>query len=68
LHYLPKDIRLQTQYGKLCFRRQPVLGFLPRTHAVNRGLGLIRQRLVNVMPRRRWLEVEASDTTHSATA
>lgn len=68
LHYLPKDIRLQTQYGKLCSRRQPVLGFLPRTHALNRGLGRVRQRLVNVMPRRRWLEVDPSDATRSVTA
>lgn len=60
LHYLPKDVRLQTQHGKLCSRRPPVLAFLPRAHAINRSLGRMRQSLVNFLPRRRWIEVGAS--------
>lgn len=32
-------------------RRQPVLGFLPRRHPVNRWLGLIRHRLLGPGPR-----------------
>lgn len=60
LHYMPNDFRLLAEYGKLCFRRSPVLPFLPRAHAINRGLGRMRHWLVNFVPRRRWLEASAS--------
>ena len=60
LHYLPLDTRLRTEYGKLCSRRLPVFAFLPRAHALNRSLGLLRHRLANYMPRRRWLEAGES--------
>jgi predicted Zn-dependent protease len=66
LHYLPKDVRLQIQYGKLCSRRTPVLAFLPRTHAINRSLGRMRQRLVNFVPRRRWLEAGATGAAQAS--
>lgn len=60
LHYLPNDIRLQTEHSKLSHRRSPVLAFLPRAHAINRGLGRVRHWTLAFIPRRRWLEANAS--------
>ena len=60
LHYMPNDIRLQTEYTKLSFRRTPVFGFLPRAHALNRNIGRLRHWVLNFIPRRRWLQVDAS--------
>ena len=56
LHYLPHDVRLQMQFGKLMTRRPPVFSFLPRTHGLNRSLGTWRHRLMQHIPRRKWLE------------
>jgi tetratricopeptide (TPR) repeat protein len=58
LHYLPYDARLQGEFCKLIIRRQPVLRFLPRSHAVNRILGRLRHVLRLHLPRRRWLDVQ----------
>ncbi len=60
LHYLPDDMRLQTEMGKLATRRPPVLRFLPRSHALNQVLGLARHRLLSSLPRRKWLTVGES--------
>jgi tetratricopeptide (TPR) repeat protein len=60
LHYLPDDMRLQIEMGKLATRRPPVLRFLPRSHAFNQLLGLARHRLLSSLPRRKWLTVRES--------
>jgi len=57
LHYMPHDIRLQTEYGRLMHRKAPVLGFLPRSHVLNRNLGRLRHLIEQYVPRRRWLQV-----------
>jgi tetratricopeptide (TPR) repeat protein len=60
LHYLPHDIRLQSEFGRVATRRTPVLGFLPRAHVLNRTFGRLRHELLRYIPRRRWLAVEQS--------
>jgi len=55
LRYLPHDVRLQQAFGRLATRRPPVLGFLPRTSAINRSLGNIRHRILAFVPRRKHL-------------
>jgi tetratricopeptide (TPR) repeat protein len=66
LHYLPHDQRLQTQFGRLFVRRAAVLRFLPRTHLLNRRLGILRHRLLRHIPRRRWLLESPSQASSSA--
>lgn len=61
LHYIPQDMRLQSEFGKLATRRPPVLRFLPRTHLLNRTLGLVRHRVLSYVPRRKWLMVGESE-------
>jgi predicted Zn-dependent protease len=61
LRYLPHDSRLQEAFGRLVTRRTPVLGFLPRTSAVNRSLGHFRHRILQLMPRRKMLQPSESD-------
>jgi Flp pilus assembly protein TadD len=60
LHYMPHDRRLQTEFCRLMLRRPPVLGFLARSHALNRSLGRMRHRMLQTLPRRRWLMVGES--------
>jgi hypothetical protein len=60
LHYLPGDMRLQDELGKLAVRREPILRFLPRTHLLNRTLGNFRHRLLSHIPHRKWLTVRES--------
>jgi tetratricopeptide (TPR) repeat protein len=60
LHYMPDDMRLQTEMDKLATRRPPVLRFLPRAHVMNRMCGFIRHRVLSYVPRRRWLTVTES--------
>jgi tetratricopeptide (TPR) repeat protein len=60
LQYMPDDMRLQGEMGKLATRRPPVLRFLPRAHAVNRMFGFLRHRVLSHIPRRRWLTVRES--------
>jgi tetratricopeptide (TPR) repeat protein len=61
LHYLPHDARLRDEFSKLIVRRPQVLGFLPRTHPVNRALGRLRHLFLLHTPRRRWLQVQPSE-------
>jgi tetratricopeptide (TPR) repeat protein len=61
LHYMPDDMRLQAEIGKLATRRPPVLRFLPRAHVVNRMCGFIRHRVLSHIPRKRWLTVRHSE-------
>src|SRR5260370_23876490 len=42
LHYMPDDMRLQSEIGKLATRRPPALTFLPRPHWFHRTLALLR--------------------------
>jgi tetratricopeptide (TPR) repeat protein len=61
LRYLPHDVRLNQAFGRLCLRRPPVLTFLPRTSAVNRGLGRVRHQFLHIFPWRRQLLARESD-------
>ena len=61
LHYMPHDARLRDEFNKLIIRRSQVLGFLPRTHPVNRALGRLRHLFLLHSPRRRWLQVQPSE-------
>jgi hypothetical protein len=61
LHYMPDDMRLQSEIGKLATRRAPVLKFLPRAHLLNRMFGFFRHRVLSRVPRRRWLTVRESE-------
>ncbi len=49
LHYAPHDQRIQMALDRLALRRSPVLSFLPRQHLVNRNLGRIRHRAMQVL-------------------
>lgn len=60
LHLVPHDPRLQMQFGRLVTRRPAVLRFLPRTHVLNRRLGAWRQRVLQHLPRRKWLAAGAA--------
>ncbi len=55
LHYLPQDARLQTAFSQLAMRRPLVLGFLVRANILNRTLGQLRHRLLQLLPRRKWM-------------
>jgi len=60
LRYLPHDARLRSELGRVAIRREPVLGFLPRGHVLNRTIGRVRHQFLRVMPRRKWLAVPQS--------
>jgi predicted Zn-dependent protease len=62
LHYLPHDARLQAAFGRLATRRAAVLPFLPRASTVNRKLGKIRHRFLQILPRRKQMEAFASES------
>jgi Flp pilus assembly protein TadD len=49
LHYAPHDQRLKMALDRLSIRRRPVLRFLPRAHILNRNLGKIRHRTIQVL-------------------
>jgi predicted Zn-dependent protease len=49
LHYAPHDQRLKMAFDRLSIRRPPVLPFLPRKHVLNRNLGRIRHRTMQVL-------------------
>jgi predicted Zn-dependent protease len=49
LHYAPHDLRLKMALDRLAMRRPPVLPFLPRLHSVNRHLGKLRHRALQVL-------------------
>ncbi len=61
LHYLPYDRRLQEEFGRLVMRRAPVLPFLARDGFANRTLGRARHRILQRIPRRRWIAVGQSE-------
>jgi predicted Zn-dependent protease len=49
LRYAPRDQRLQMALNHLAMRRSLVLSFLPRQHALNRNLGKIRHRALQIL-------------------
>lgn len=48
LLYAPRDRRIQAALNKLSFRRPPILRFLPRRHFLNRNLGRLRHRTLEL--------------------
>jgi Flp pilus assembly protein TadD len=49
LKYARRDVRLTIAMNRLTRRREPVLSFLNRTHPVNRQLGMIRHRALQIL-------------------
>ncbi|MDP9338006.1 MAG: tetratricopeptide repeat protein [Acidobacteriota bacterium] len=49
LKFARRDIRLTIAMNKLLPRRSPVLRFLGRTHPLNRQLGILRHRTLNIL-------------------
>jgi Flp pilus assembly protein TadD len=49
LKFARRDIRLTIAMNKLSPRRLPVVGFLHRSHPINRQLGLIRHKTLNIL-------------------
>ncbi len=49
MHLAPHDVRLRMALEKLSVRRPAILPFLPRQHMINRGLGKIRHRAMQVL-------------------
>jgi hypothetical protein len=49
LKYARRDVRLTIAMNRLTRRREPVLAFLHRQHPVNRQLGLIRHRALQIL-------------------
>jgi Flp pilus assembly protein TadD len=49
LKFARRDVRLNIAMNKLVPRRDPVLGFLGRTHPINRQLGLLRHRTLHML-------------------
>jgi len=49
LKFARRDVRLTIAINKLVPRRHPVLSFLGRTHPINRQLGLLRHRTLNIL-------------------
>jgi Flp pilus assembly protein TadD len=49
LKYARRDVRLTIAMNRLTRRREPVLSFLNRTHPVNRQLGMIRHRALQML-------------------
>jgi hypothetical protein len=49
LKYARRDVRLTIAMNRLTRRREPVLSFLNRQHPVNRQLGMIRHRALQMM-------------------
>jgi Flp pilus assembly protein TadD len=51
LKYARRDVRLSIALNRLTDRREPVLSFLERQHPVNRRLGLLRHRALQMFGR-----------------
>jgi Flp pilus assembly protein TadD len=49
LKFARRDIRLTIAMNKLSPRRLPVVGFLQRSHPINRQLGMIRHKTLNIL-------------------
>ena len=48
LKYARRDVRLNIAMNRLTHRRRPVLSFLERKHPLNRQLGVIRHRTLEI--------------------
>jgi Flp pilus assembly protein TadD len=51
MKFARRDVRLNIAMNKLVPRRSPVLGFLGRTHPINRQLGRLRHRTLSMLGR-----------------
>src|ERR1700730_18203011 len=51
LKFARRDVRLSIAMNRLMHRREPVFSFLRRTHPVNRQLGLLRHRALQMFVR-----------------
>jgi Flp pilus assembly protein TadD len=51
LKFARRDVRLTIAMNKLTRRRSPVLGFLTRKHPLNRHLGFLRHRTLQIFAR-----------------
>ncbi len=49
IKFANRDVRLKVMLGKLVTRRPPVIPFLERHHFLNRQLGLVRHRAMEVL-------------------
>ncbi|HEY2352487.1 MAG TPA: tetratricopeptide repeat protein [Candidatus Acidoferrum sp.] len=49
LKFARRDVRLTIAMNRLISRRRPVLRFLQRTHPLNRQLGILRHRTLNML-------------------
>jgi predicted Zn-dependent protease len=49
LKFARRDVRLTIAMNRLLPRRTPVLSFLGRTHPINRQLGILRHRTLNML-------------------
>lgn len=52
LKYARRDVRLNMALNRLIQRRAPVLGFLSRQHPLNRHLGMVRHRTLQMLSQR----------------
>jgi tetratricopeptide (TPR) repeat protein len=53
LKFARRDVRLSIAMNKLVPRRSPVVGFLGRTHPINRQLGKLRHRTLSILGKER---------------
>jgi Flp pilus assembly protein TadD len=49
LRYARRDVRLNIAMNRLTQRRRPVLSFLERKHPLNRQLGMLRHRTLQIL-------------------
>lgn len=49
LKYARRDVRLNIALNRLIRRRAPVIGFLGRQHPLNRQLGMLRHRTLQIL-------------------
>ena len=49
MKFARRDVRLTIAMNRLASRRQPVLSFLQRTHPLNRQLGILRHRTLQML-------------------
>jgi tetratricopeptide (TPR) repeat protein len=49
LKFARRDVRLSIAMNKLIHRRSPVFSFLKRTHPLNRQMGLLRHRTLQML-------------------
>jgi len=51
LKFARRDVRLSIALNRLMHRREPVFSFLSRKHPVNRRLGMLRHRAMQMFTR-----------------